>query len=856
MPTTTTGVATTFIDFTRASNATVTDSDGKVKWAPANLLTNSESFDAASWLKVGGAVTANTTVAPNGTTTADTYTAAASSARHCFLVSSGIAIPTSAQHTASVYLKKGNYNYVTVVFLSLAASGYWTAATVDFSGATPVISKTQTSASSTALTPTIESAANGFWRVSLTGTLNNTTVSVEVALASSATPTYDSFGEEVWTAAGTETVIAWGASLYRSDLGGMQPNTSAYPMYNPTTPKNLLGYTESLTAGWTGTNGVLQGNGAELVTNGDFSSGTGWTVGSGWAISGGTLNYSGGYNVSYFTAASNAFVSGRYYKVTLTVSGNTSGNVNAYLNVPNNGALNPVNISGDGEKNFLLLAGVTCNGFHLVGNSATGAMSIDNISVQEVAAYEAPNGLQTARAVNATAANGTLLSSISLLASPYTFSIWLKRKTGGGNVQLTVDGTTYATVAVTDTWTRFSTTLTPTAGTKTPGIRLVTSGDAVYAWGAQLSDSASLDTYVPVYGAAVTSAAYYGPRRDFDPVTLACKGLLVEEQRVNTIVGSANFSGGGTGWVLDGASLTASATAGPDGSLSATSIVQGTGNNRTYQFDNSSVTGSKVFSIYVKPNAGSSLSITAVGGMSPNGPAVINATTGAVTGFTGASSVAVGNGWYRVFLPVTVSVASGGGTYWVISGPASSVFIWGAQLEAGTFATSYIPTIASATRNADVASVSTQAFPYNQSEGSVVVNATLGNTSTNGPVALTINDGTGSNEIYILQTVGTGTRRSVLIYVGGVPQATLAESLTNTVGLTTKVAGAFKLNDVAGSIDGGTVVTDTPPATIPTVNTMRIGNVAAGSQAFNGWIRQITYLPRRISNADLVTRST
>ena len=126
--------------------------------------------------------------------------------------------------------------------------------------------------------------------------------------------------------------------------------------------------------------------GSELVTNGNFSSGTGWTVGSGWAISGGTLNYSGAYNASYFTAASNAFVAGKYYRVTMTISGNTSGNVNAFLNVPNNGALNPVNFSGNGEKTFFLLAGVTCNGFHFVGNSATGAMSIDNISIREVTA--------------------------------------------------------------------------------------------------------------------------------------------------------------------------------------------------------------------------------------------------------------------------------------------------------------------------------------------------------------------------------------------------------------------------------------------------------------------------------------
>ena len=131
-------------------------------------------------------------------------------------------------------------------------------------------------------------------------------------------------------------------------------------------------------------NNYMSGLGPELVTNGDFSSGTGWTIGSGWSISGGTLNYSGAYNTSYFTAASNAFVAGRYYKVTLTISGNTSGNVNVFLNVPNNAVLNPVNISGNGEKTFFLLAGATCNGLHFVGNSATGAMSIDNISVKEL----------------------------------------------------------------------------------------------------------------------------------------------------------------------------------------------------------------------------------------------------------------------------------------------------------------------------------------------------------------------------------------------------------------------------------------------------------------------------------------
>lgn len=49
MPTTQNGIATDFISFSRASLATVTDSDGKIKWAPHNLLTHSESFERWSF---------------------------------------------------------------------------------------------------------------------------------------------------------------------------------------------------------------------------------------------------------------------------------------------------------------------------------------------------------------------------------------------------------------------------------------------------------------------------------------------------------------------------------------------------------------------------------------------------------------------------------------------------------------------------------------------------------------------------------------------------------------------------------------------------------------------------------------
>ena len=703
MPTTT-GVATTFIDFTRASNATVTDSDGLVKWAPHNLLLASESFDAAAWTKSAGVttVTANAVAAPNGTQTADLITSG---------VGDGYAYQTvtlvaGVTYTFSVWLKAQSPSSFATVLQIYNASDTGTTQTVNVTSDWQMFS----------LTKTVTQSSSYLIFVGGSSTLSS------------------------------ENLYAWGASLYRSDLA-MQPNTSAYPLYNPTTPKNLLGFTESLTTGWTNSN------------------------------------------------TTDAIVS----------------------------EVNPVGLTG----------------------------AVD---------------------VAATAGNGTLLGSLSLLASPYTFSIWLKRKTGSGTVEITVDGTTYVAAAVTSTWTRFSATLTPAAGTKTPGIRLVTSGDAVYAWGAQLSDSASLDSYVPVYGAAVTSAAYYGPRRDFDGATLACKGLLVEEQRANLLTYSSEFDN--AAWSKAGATAGPYAGVSPDGAATAEKILETatTGSHAFYNFGLSISAAAQTLSVYLRAAERTWAKIAIYDGTTDRG-AWFNLSTGAVgtkeTGVTAEPAVAVGNGWYRCSITrTTVSGTGGPGFYAATADNVSSyagtlnsgILVWGAQLEANaSFATSYIPvgsTSAGATRLADVASVSTQAFPYNQSEGSAVVNATLGNTSTNGPVALTINDGTGSNEIYTLQIVGTGTRRSGLIYVGGAPQAILSESLTNTVGLTTKAAFAFKLNDVAGSIDGGTVLIDTPPALIPTVNTMRIGNVAAGTQAFNGWIRQITYLPRRISNAELVTRST
>ena len=79
---------------------------------------------------------------------------------------------------------------------------------------------------------------------------------------------------------------------------------------------------------------------------------------------------------------------------------------------------------------------------------------------------------------------------------------------------------------------------------------------------------------------------------------------------------------------------------------------------------------------------------------------------------------------------------------------------------------------------------------------------------------------------------------------------------TFTAGQTSKVAAAFKANDFAACIDGGTVATDTS-GTIPTVDRAFIGINALGTGDYlNGHIKTIRFYPSRLTDSELVALTT
>jgi hypothetical protein len=215
------GATTTSDDLfthTRNGNATMVDSDGLLKWGPHNLLTYSEQFDNAAWTKFNTSVTANAAVAPDGTQTANLIQATSVSAPEIRGITLGGAINQNDKITFSVWLKSnegdGLANQVAIRNLTDAIN--------------PLsIDVNLTDGSFTYLTgssgATVTGFSDGWWLVELT-------------YEGLAGKSYrGSFGALGTLPSLPSSVYAWGAHVYRSDLGGMVNNPDRGDSYVPTT---------------------------------------------------------------------------------------------------------------------------------------------------------------------------------------------------------------------------------------------------------------------------------------------------------------------------------------------------------------------------------------------------------------------------------------------------------------------------------------------------------------------------------------------------------------------------------------------------------------------------------------------
>ena len=350
----------------------------------------------------------------------------------------------------------------------------------------------------------------------------------------------------------------------------------------------------------------------------------------------------------------------------------------------------------------------------------------------------------------------------------------------------------------------------------------------------------------------IESVAINGPRFDYNPTTLAPNGLLIEEQRTNLVTYSEQFDN--AAWSQNvSPTITANIGAAPDGTFTADQITATATNSGVFRFFTVSNSTTHTFSIYLKYASGGQTALIGCDANPATARLNVNTSTGAITSpgasLTAYGSQDVGGGWYRVF---GTYVSTGTTNSFIVLGTAStnSFLVWGAQLEAGAFATSYIPTVASqVTRTADVATMTGTNFSswYNATEGTMyagVVSAPVANIAQQ---AWYISDNTSSNNIALRRN--SGGLAAVAVNAGGVAQADVSGGAVSASAFY-KFAAAYKVNDFAVSLNAGAIATDTS-GSIPVVSQLNIGATAAGTQYLNGTIKQIAFYPRRLTNAEL-----
>jgi hypothetical protein len=330
-------------------------------------------------------------------------------------------------------------------------------------------------------------------------------------------------------------------------------------------------------------------------------------------------------------------------------------------------------------------------------------------------------------------------------------------------------------------------------------------------------------------GAVVNSAgqieiaAANVPRLDHNPVTGECLGLLVEEQRTNLALNSATFrptSGGApASYVTDEVA--------PDGTITASR--QTAANPRTLVDYTGIANANYAFSFYARVTSGTaSFSVQLKNAASDTIIANINpliATTA----------------WQRFSITGTTTGATAGARI-ELTGVTPGFVLWGAQLEAAAFPTSYIPTTDSAvTRSASLADVIDQAIANNIRTLCLEFRSPA--SGTRGVVSL--NDNT-ANERASVITSGTDPR--LVVHDGGVEQANVNGG-TITANTRTRVAVRINTNDFAISINGGAVVTDTS-GTLPTVDRLMLGRTQAG-EYLNGPLARVTGWTQLLPNSTL-----
>lgn len=670
------------VTFTRSSTAAYYDGKSVTK-SEENLTISSEDATGAGWTPVSVVVTSNNIAAPNGANTGDMIRASgtdiAARLYHQFLCNG------SVPYTVSIYVKAGTSRYFWLTPRNPSVQNAFFGAFFDvYDG---VVLKTYYGASASLLNYSITLAENGWYRVSVTGTVSSGgTLQLLMGIGYSSNDTYDSGGSfsNPYTFAGTETVYLWG--LQAEQRATLTP-------YVATTNLPITNYIPSLTTAAVGTPR---------------------------------------FDHDHITKSSK----GLFMEVQRT---NLLMDTQRFSIWPKQAATgmmaavdNDVTIAPDGTKTASRL-------YAKVGNSGY-------FNVYYGASFLA-NQPYTLSVFAKTAEYDSV--QLTFVTSGGGNGLWFNTTTGAetnrwkDDPALTINSVNI--IPVGNGWYRYCVTVTSTAASPSAQVKIEL-GNAtnvlnkgVYIWGAQLELSEFPTSYIPTPLTAVsrntlgTYQAADGIIRTAEPgvprYNANANGgstLLIEAATTNN-TDASNYLARGTFGYLNESSAYDSVMAAPDGSLSAGLLAATQVNGRHSTYYNGIAKNTFVtMSVYLKPGPSTvanldilcrtntneytyrsytNLTLTGNGSLTP----VVNVGVDGSTPSGYAFIENVGGGWYRC--SITFRTYNGANALNAVIaeirpnyGQATGgMYIWGRQLELSANATSYVPSIDTFTGRSGVA---------------------------------------------------------------------------------------------------------------------------------------------------------
>jgi predicted outer membrane repeat protein len=454
------------------------------------------------------------------------------------------------------------------------------------------------------------------------------------------------------------------------------------------------------------------------------------------------------------------------------------------------------------------------------------------------------------------------------------FSAYFNTDTGvvsgtGGSCTATMTSVGNGWYRCSVTWTAATTAFAPYIATASGG-STIGSGDntkGIYLWGAQLEAvtyQTTPSTYYPT-----TSAAYYGPRLVYDPVTLASLGILVEEARTNINVQSNTLTN--AAWAISAATIGGTPIVAPDGSTTASVMDDGvtTAEHFITIASPPATTASTnyTYSIFVKNGTRRYVGLS-LGRLGSSGVYVaakfdlvagtyVTTTAGGGT-LASADIRAVGNDWWRISVCGQLgAVTDLYGIFWMgndattfggsrgrqsYTGTSATVYPWGAQLELGQGASSPIPTTTAAvTRAADAVSVTGISVPNPHSMAAEWTPGFDNGSSFRRAASLTNAGFSATDDIY-----QRFTNNFVRMFSSDM-DLTLGTGNATTGN---KASARFELNNSAGSLNGGAIASDTSSTPATPIDRLYVG-ATSSSNWMNGTISRIRIYNRALTDAQL-----